>query len=131
MVMPDGLHGAAMNSGVGVGAAGQMGRKILMKLTFVMAVFKQVAVKMFSMGGGKGIRRVMDQLAQGVVVQQIPAVFPMQAQNNAAHIPLCVGIDLTMKPAASQGAFQIGGGLFVRLRASGQKGADTGLRNVC
>lgn len=54
-----------------------MDRKIVMKLAFVTAVFKQIAVKMFSVGGGKGICGVMNQLAQGVVVQRIPTVFPI------------------------------------------------------
>ena len=64
--------------------------KIAVELTFVLAVLKQVAVKTVCVGGGKGICRVVNQFAQCIIIQMIPAAWLFQSGEDAAHIPLCV-----------------------------------------
>ena len=74
------------------------------------------------MGKGEGICDVMNQLAHGVKVQQMEMLPIFQPGGNTPYVRPGAFPVMAVEPLVGQRAFQIGGGVFVRLGAAEQKG---------
>ena len=114
-----------------IGACGfrkDVGDKIVLQLPFIGSVQIHSFGEMRIVGIGKGIGGVMDQFSQSIVIRDRIAVFSLQPTGQSPHIPQRIGIIVSPKPLAPEGAFQIGGRIFVRLDTSQQKGPDVAFR---
>ena len=70
---------------------------------------------MVIVGRSERIYGVMDQLAQGIVVQKSQLAPPLQTAGQPGHISAGVAPVVSAQPFAAKGAFQIGGRIHIRL----------------
>ena len=115
-----GSRGAAIAEG-GHRAAAYLRQKIVLQRRFVDPVLGELLRESLVVGEGEGIQRVVDQLAQAVIVPGGVVPLSVQPHGQTHHKPAGVAVVVPSHPLAAQGAFQISGGIFIRLGASKQK----------
>ena len=82
------------------------------------------------MGVGERVGGVVDELAEGIVVEQAELFLLFQPGGNGTHKAPGVAVVVTPQPLAADGAFQVCSGIAVRLNAPQQKRLHIPLRGV-
>ena len=90
-------------------------QKMLLKLGLVYPVIVEICGEGVVVGIGKGIRGIVDQLAQGVIIKQIHGILLLQPLGDPAHKVPGVAVIVPTEPLKMQGAFQICSRIPVRL----------------
>ena len=101
-----------------------------MQSVLVFLVLLQADGEAGIVGVCKGIYGIVDELSGGVVVQQVPAFFLLQAPGDAAHEMLGVFVVMPPEPLGPDRAFQVGGGIAVRFDAAQQKSGPVRAGNL-
>jgi hypothetical protein len=74
------------------------------------------------MGIGKGIRQIMGELAQGIVMPEIPFLPAPEPLDPGIQKGMAVGIMVSLENMAPEGASQVSKGIAVRLEGAKEKG---------
>lgn len=127
---PDESGGRALKRDRGNTSPSNLSQKEILKSCLIMPVGFQILGEAFVMGKGKGIQGIVDEFAQTVAVPGGQVRFPIQPEGQAHHIPAGVAVVMPPEPAAAQGAFDVGGRIFIRLGAAEKKSLGAGFRQT-
>ena len=108
----------------------EKGQKIILQRLFICAVFPQILGEILVMGICKGIGSVVDQLSQGVVINEKKPFLSFQPFRQAAHVPARVFVVMSPEPLTPNGTFEIGDRVSVRFDAPDKESTDVALRGV-
>lgn len=131
VIAVNGFHNAAGNFNVHLGILCHKSKKMLLQSILISFVVAELGGEGGVMGIGKGICGIMDQLAQGVIVEQIQRFFFLQTAGDLTHKAAGIVIIMATKPLAADGTFQVCNGVPVRFDTADLKGFDAGFGYVC
>ena len=102
----------------------EKGKEIFLQRSFIGTVFPQILGEILIMGICKGIDGVMNQLSQGVVINEKKPFFSFQPLGEPSHISAGVFVVVSPEPLTPNGTLEIGGRISVRLDAPNEKSMD-------
>ena len=102
----------------------EKGKEIFLQRSFIGTVFPQILGEILIMGICKGIDGVMNQLSQGVVINEKKPFFSFQPMGEPSHISAGIFIVVSPEPLTPNGTLEIGGRISVRLDAPNEKSMD-------
>ena len=102
----------------------QIGKKILLKLVFVVPVDFQISREIGIVGKCEGVCGIMDKLSQRVIIDQTEFIPPFKAFGNTLYISLRGFPIVPPQPLTADRAFKIGCGIFVRFGTAQQERPD-------
>ena len=108
----------------------EKGKEIFLQRSFIGTVFPQILGEILIMGICKGIDGVMNQLSQGVVINEKKPFFSFQPLGEPSHISAGIFIVVSPEPLTPNGTLEIGGRISVRLDAPDEKSTDVSLRGI-
>lgn len=124
MIGADGIHDGGLVYRAQCRQRIDVPQKIILQTLLITVVYLQTGSECFVVRISKRICGIVDQLSEGVVIEK-PQLFAFfQTDADALHIPLGVAPIVAAKPLATEGAFQIGGRVAVRLDAADQESTD-------
>lgn len=124
VVGQNGFHDGLLVSHLQNMAAGKVADEVLLKKQLITAMLLQIFLEMLIMGICKGVGGIVDQLSKLIIVQKPEPLLPFKTGRNPPDIGLGIAPVVAPKPLAPERAFQVGGGVLVRLNAADEKRPD-------
>ena len=104
------------------GALGEVFRQILAQLILVPPVVQQALRIVLIMGIGEGVRQIVGQLPQRIILPDVPAGALLEELDMGVDIGLGIGEVVPAELVCPAGAFQLRQGIAVRLEGAEEKG---------
>lgn len=99
----DHIHNAAGDGYVHLGILRHEFKEVILQGGFIFPVVRKICGKGIVMGVGESIGSVMDQLAQGIVIKEIPAALLFQTPGNMPHKAPGIAVIMAAQPLAAKG----------------------------
>ena len=108
----------------------EKGKKIFLQRFFIGTMFPQILGKILIMGVCKGINGVVDQLSQGIVIDEKKPFLSFQPLGEPSHISAGIFIVVSPEPLTPNGTLEIGGRISVRFDAPNEKSTDIAFGSI-
>ena len=102
----------------------EKGQEIILQRLFIGAVFPQILGEILIMGVCKGINGVVDQLSQGIVIDEKKPFLPFQPFGKPSHISAGIFIVMSPQPLTPNRTLEIGDRVSVRFDAPDEESTD-------